>query len=306
MPVWIQVMKRRKSSSQRTSNWPQSCASTEHVCSQPFFWQASFCMKFDVCEHNGGGKCKGGCNVTYQVPCIEGEVRLLKLRVNDWTWNWFNFNKYIQCMLQVTLHHSSSNGRKEWESIPPILQWKSTEQLPGPVKKTVHKIRMQAATRRPIIAVWWDISRTSQRLAQKQKKELLKCAFGKQHPVIVPVRILPILPRHEKHLRDATCCAHKIRVAKVYMYIIVLHPWAISKLSKCKANWNSHWQRMIGHTSRTIVRICQTRNVRSFRHYNFSTCPQVLVAAVRNEVHRNRFNFAFCKSSWNIITTTRL
>jgi len=91
MPVWIQVMKRQTSpSSQRASNWTLS-RPRQQVCSK-----ASFCMKSDDCERNGGGKSRGGCDVTYRVPCIEREVRLHKLRVHDWTWNWFNFKKYIQ------------------------------------------------------------------------------------------------------------------------------------------------------------------------------------------------------------------
>ena len=71
-------------------------------------------------------------------------------------------------------YKSSSNGRKELESIPPSLHWKSIEQLPGPAKKTVRKFWLQAATRRPVIVGWWDSSRTLQRLEQKQKTKLLK------------------------------------------------------------------------------------------------------------------------------------
>ena len=108
-------MKRRILPSQRISIWPQTRASTERVCSQASFCHVSFCMKLDVCEHNGGGRCWGRCDLTYRVPWIEREIRLQQLRVNDWTWSWFNFNWYIQYMPQVSFEKQLKRQKRMGE-----------------------------------------------------------------------------------------------------------------------------------------------------------------------------------------------
>ena len=127
MPVWTQVMKRWTSpSSQRSSNWTHSCPRQE-VCSRVSFFQASFCMKSDDCERNGGGKCRGGCDVTYRVPWIEAEVRLQKLRGDDWTWNWFNFNKYIHACLKVRDQLKRQKNRRAYHQVCIGNQWRSCQ-----------------------------------------------------------------------------------------------------------------------------------------------------------------------------------